>query len=587
MKKGIRNTLVYHFIGTAFCMVMAFALLLMFTGCSVEEGKPPVGSLGGSEEDIRLYAFDNLKGHFMRISYEESLDDSSFISSTLQEGYMVRMVELDSVTFDTTENVFYSSFTDSSGMFSFDSVSLNSPYVLLELSPWQNVNWWETENAEISYLRESGSWNLYHVVVDVRETEQFGINVMSSLEASRVLYLVKHGMDFGAAKQQAGRDVMDAFGFYDKPFVYEGKTSIEHYYEEMDAVYFVSIFTDYNACIDRQAVEVFSANGSFVGVPDTIKDHCKKDMSPRIWHGRRDSVLNESDRIMYGNFISSLYGQGKCTAEKEGDSLEIEFLGPELSLKIKCSSENWNASAFRTIQDDVSHVGDTMTDERDGKVYKTVTFTFNGITQTWMAENLTYSSATITPVLDSASIVSLKADQEQVIIENELRDLPEWFYTFDSTYWNSLVRYKWYEAMGLDSSLVAADSGNVNFEKVLAIVDSIENEKGYYQGLCPNGWRLPTAEDWNQLIDQCYRLQGNVVSMDEYAHTGTYSFPEIGFGPVTVENFIIRPEIAETSYAPGEMKIYSMWFFKNLKWDWGIDRTFRVNEMMTIRCIKE
>ena len=224
----------------------------------------------------------------------------------------------------------------------------------------------------------------------------------------------------------------------------------------------------------------------------------------------------------------------------------------------------------RVYKGDSRYQSDILFTVRDGKVYKTVTFTFNGITQTWMAENLTYSSATITPVLDSASIVSLKADQEQVIIQNELRDLPEWFYTFDSTYWNSLVRYKWYEAMGLDSSLVAADSGNVNFEKVLAIVDSIENEKGYYQGLCPNGWRLPTAEDWNQLIDQCYRL-----------------IPEIGFGPVTVENFIIRPEIAETSYAPGEMKLHSMWFFENLKWDWGIDRTFRVNEMMTIRCIKE
>ena len=592
MKKLNRKMLVADFIEVAFCLVMALALLIMYSGCSEDSTLPVNSADGGAAEEQGVYAFNNLIGYSVRISYEGS-SDSSIISSTLREGYMVRMVELDSVTFDTTEKVFYSSFTDSSGMFSFDSVSLNSPYVLFELSPWKNVNWWNSQDEDIVLFRESGSWNLYRAVVDLRENEHFSINVMSSLEASRLLYLVKHGMAFGAAKQQAGRDVMDAFGFYDKPFVYEGKTSIEHYYEEMDAVYFVSIFTDYDACIDRQAVEVFSANGSFVSVPDSIKDHCKKDMSPRIWHGRMDSVLNESDRRMYGNFISSLYGQGKCTAEKEGDSLEIEFLGPELTLKIKCSSENWNASAFRSIQGDISHVDGTMTDERDGKIYKTVTFTFNGITQTWMAENLTYSSENVSPVLDSASIAPLIAEQEELNARNDYGDVPEWFYTLDSTYWNSFVRYKWYEAMGLDSAFVTAgsDSGKTSYEKIIAIVDSVVNEKGYYQGVCPNGWRLPNANDWLQLINQCYRLQGNVVSMDEYPHIGTYSFPEIGFGPITVEDFVVRPEDVEKYYKSGEAKVYGMEFRKNLKWDWDMayafnGYSFQADRMMNVRCVK-
>ena len=56
----------------------------------------------------------------------------------------------------------------------------------------------------------------------------------------------------------------------------------------------------------------------------------------------------------------------------------------------------------RVYKGDSPFLNDVLFTVRDGKVYKTVTFTFNGITQTWMAENLTYSSATITPVLDSA-----------------------------------------------------------------------------------------------------------------------------------------------------------------------------------------
>ena len=585
MNKETRKTLVYDFIGTAFCLVMTLVLILMFSGCSsVDTTQSTVAHDGGYTEETGFYAFDNLTGHSMRISYTES-SDSSLISSTLQEGYIVRMVELDSVTFDTTVNVFYSSLTDTSGMFSFDSVILNSPYVLLELSPFANVNWWTSQDEEIIQFRESGSWNLYHTVVDLRETEHIAINVMSSLEASRLLYLVKQGMTFGAAKQQADRDVMDAFGFYDKPFVYEGKTSIEHFYEEMDAVYFVSIFTDYDACIDQHAIGIFSTKGSFVDISDSAKNFCKKNMSPRIWHGRMDSVLNEKDRIMYGNFLSSLYGLGKCTEEKEGDSLEIEFLSTELNLKIKCSSGNWNASAFRVVEDDVSHAENTMIDERDGKVYKTVTYNFNGITQTWMMDNLTYSSETITPVFDSANATALKAEQEWLNASGDQGDVPEWFYTLDSTYWNSLVMYKWYEAMDIDSALVTTDSGNVDLEKVIAIVDSIESEKGYYQGLCPNGWRLPNINDWLQLIEQCYRLQGNVVSMDEFPHTGTYSFPEIGFGPITIEDFVVRPDDIDKYYHYGEYKTYSIAFMKNLKWDWS-GYILQSDQMVNVRCIK-
>ena len=571
-----------------FVCKMAMLLAFVFAACSENEG--PL--TGGTVEETGVYAFKDIKGRSMRISYEES-SDSSLFSSSLQKGYMVRMVELDSVTFDTTENVFYSSLTDSSGMFSFDSVSLNSPYVMLELSPWYHVNWWTTQDEYIVATRDLYSWSLYRAVVDLRKSERISINVMSSLEASRLLYLIKQGLSYAAAKQQADRDVMDAFGFYNKPFVYEGKTSIEYYYEEMDAVYFVSIFTDYDACIDRQAREIFNANGSFASLPDSIKDNCKKDMSPRIWHGRKDIELDEKDKIMYGNFLSSLYGRGECTAEKEGDSLEIEFLGPEMTLKIKCSSGDWRASAYRTLQDDVSHADNTMTDERDGKTYKTVTFEFNGITQTWMAENLTYSSETVTPILDSAAIAPLKAEQEQLNAQNRQGDVPEWFYTLDSTYWNSLVKYKWYEAMNLDSSFVTVDndSGTTSYDKVMTIVDSVEREKGYYQGLCPNGWRLPNVNDWLQLIQQCYRMQGYVVSMDEYPHIGTYSFPEIGFGPITVEDFVVRPEDAEKYYKSGEYKVYGIGFIKNLKWDWNAVYAFngysiKVNKMMNVRCIK-
>lgn len=597
MKKTIRNTLLRDFIGATFCLVMTFALLMMFSGCS--EDSKSTGSLGGAEEETGIYAFKNLTGVAMRVSYEGS-SDSMLVSSQLWDGYMVRMTELDSVTLDTTQNIYYSSLTDSVGTFSFDSVSLHSPYVLLEVSPLQEINWWEPDE-DLDWLYVYTDKPIpYRTVVDLRKTEEISINVMSSLEAYRLLYLAKQGMEFDAAKAQADRDVMDAFGFYDTPFRYGGYT----YYSmnaDMDAVYFVSIFTESSGrCINQQSIDVFATKGSFVDVPDSVKQGCKGSMAPALWYGGN---IDEEDRNMYGNFLSSLYGLGKCSDEKEGDSLELEFLGPELALKIKCTSGDWYATAFRTMQEEILRTEGTMTDERDGRTYKTVSYTFNGITQTWMAENLVYSSETVKPVLDSASVDELKADRANRI-QNELRyqnveseDSLDWkplivndcwYCTFDSSYWDTYVEYKWYEAMGLDSSMVPMNGDYVDFDKIVAMVDSVENEKGVYQGLCPDGWRLPKAEDWVNLFKQAYRSKGAIVEEQEKNWVvGAFYLSDLGFGPLSTEDFVVRPQDAEGALKFNVQKVYGIEFHSNLKFEWNGPDYMRPDRMMSVRCIKE
>lgn len=566
-----------------FVCKMAMSLALMFAACSdngnsiVKGDDHSITPLGGSAEETGIYAFNDLKGRSMRVSYEQS-SDSMLVSSKLWAGYMVRMTELDSVTFDTTQNIYYSSFTDSLGVFSFDSVLLHSPYVLLEVSPLLDANWWE-EDFDWMYVY-GGKPVPYRTVIDLRKTEEISINVMSSLEAYRLLYLVKQGMGFDTAKLQADRDVMDAFGFYDTPFRYGGYVfySID---ADMDAVYFVSVFTESSSqCIDQQSIESFAMKGSFVDIPDSVKQDCKASMAPDLWYGQHTS---DEDRKMYGNFLSSLYGLGKCTEAKEGDSLELEFLGPELTLKVKCTMGDWNASAFRTKQEEILRTEGTMTDARDGRTYKTVSFTFNGVTQTWMAENLVYSSETVKPALDSASVAKLKEhlDWGPVIAGGC------WYCTFDSSYWDSYVEYKWFEAMNLDSSLVPMDSVYVDFDKVVAIVDSVENEKGYYQGLCPDGWKLPKAEDWVELIKQAYRAQGNIIEeRNTNWWTGTEYFPEIGFGPFSTEDFVVLPQDDDGRLKFGLQEVYGIGFDIGLKTHLDEPRYMRPDKMMTVRCIK-
>ena len=100
MNKETRNTLVYDFIGTAFCLFMAFALILMFSGCSNDESKQPVGSMGGAEEETGIYALSGRAGdiHPKLMKMHKAIASSDGLVR-VKEGVVVVIIhELDSLT---------------------------------------------------------------------------------------------------------------------------------------------------------------------------------------------------------------------------------------------------------------------------------------------------------------------------------------------------------------------------------------------------------------------------------------------------------------------------------------------------------
>jgi len=91
----------------------------------------------------------------------------------------------------------------------------------------------------------------------------------------------------------------------------------------------------------------------------------------------------------------------------------------------------------------------TMTDLRDGQIYKTVKIG----NQWWMAENLNYNQSSYGN---------------------------DWCYANDSS--NSIIYgrlYNWYAAMQGASS--------------------VSNNYGKVQGVCPHGWHIPSDAEWKQL----------------------------------------------------------------------------------------
>lgn len=111
----------------------------------------------------------------------------------------------------------------------------------------------------------------------------------------------------------------------------------------------------------------------------------------------------------------------------------------------------------------------SMTDERDGKVYRTVEIG----EQIWMAENLNYGAY----INDSSSSSFYQRDSQKFCYENESINCDE-----------GGGLYQWHLAMGFGK-----DCGNSSKECSTLL------SAGDHKGICPNGWHMPKYSEWEVL----------------------------------------------------------------------------------------
>ena len=138
MKNVNRDTLVRDFIGAAFCLMMAFALLIMYSGCSETANSPTNSAHGGAAEEQGCYALSGRVGDVapkvMRLRGIESASDNNGVQLDASKATTVAVYELDSLTLEATGRVFVDTIENADGKFSFKGISLNSPYALLHKS---------------------------------------------------------------------------------------------------------------------------------------------------------------------------------------------------------------------------------------------------------------------------------------------------------------------------------------------------------------------------------------------------------------------------------------------------------------------
>lgn len=113
-----------------------------------------------------------------------------------------------------------------------------------------------------------------------------------------------------------------------------------------------------------------------------------------------------------------------------------------------------------------------LTDERDGETYKTTKIG----NQIWMAQNLRY-----TPTEPAEGCEATYLDEDEDSID----------------YYEYGRHYSWIAATHLPCSY---------FFKTALPQDETVHERRF-QGICPNGWHIPTSEEWQTLLSNVESVQ--------------------------------------------------------------------------------
>ena len=377
---------------------------------------------GGSSGDAGIYAVKDLdvagvsqKGPFVT-------------------GSAVTVHGIDCKTLKISDEHFEGEVKSDKGDFIVEDVSLKSSCAVFEVSG--------KYRSEFSGKETDGTLTL-RALTDLENREKVNVNILTNLEYERVMYLVtQKGKSFAEAKKQAEKEVLAAFDIVGSFETFENMNIFESG-DGNAALLAVSVMmqggTDVDALVKR--MDNFDDSFAEAGVwsDSSTKTAITEWVSAAAANGQLDSIRKNVE----GWGIAAEVPAFEKYVEKFGN-------GP-IMLPTFC----------KTDSSDVCEYG-TLTDERDGKTYKTVKIG----DQWWMAENLNYAYLQPTSELDSSSFC--------------YNDSPEYCAKYGRLYlWSAAMdSVGQFSTSGLDCGL--GGSCSVRFAR----------------GVCPEGWHLPNRDEW-------------------------------------------------------------------------------------------
>ena len=299
----------------------------------------------------------------------------------------------------------------------------------------------------------------------------------------------------------------------------------------------------------------------------------KSSKSGNFYHCTESDWVELTDAIAYDTLGI------KCSSANYGG---IMAGAVEKENKYYCTSEgwvslmswNWNVPKEIRLNPNVKY--DSIIDSRDNKVYRTVVIGEGENAQTWMAENLNYNDSVETPSLKGKS----------------------WCYDNLASNCDVAGRlYLWSAA--IDSTKIVEDKEN----PMVCGLGKKCNIIGNVQGICPDGWHLPSLADIISLVNNVEAFAATKVLksqtgwnkfkddngkiMDAYG-TDAVGFSGIPTGMMRTSRFGMAGEAA-CFWTSSDYSFYDAYMFcladdNNTRSD--ITDSFEKNVGMSVRCIK-
>lgn len=489
-----------------FC-TLAMPLALMFAvfqasvlvACS--DDKSVAG--GASEETKGLASLENITvaGRALNLYVSAQVEAGSgnklqsvIAGTTFAEGAQVKIYGVDTTTFEISENPFVQTKSDVDGRFEVKDVTAESPYAYVEVSgdiafntydPYKGWYYGDNERDTLSQ-----AWATYSTVIDLRETKDVKVNILTTLATGRVFNLAKSGLAFAEAKDSAEKDVLHAFGIRDSLDAFD-KVDYSQKTSSIFPVFIMAgyMFNGYPAAVDRAAKDIaaegvwksLSYERYFDGKLMELNYHLLRDPGFLVQLGldSGDTHIAELAEKYFFNVVGKIYyRKGDCTDASQGEELkygDFHFL--------VCDSGYW------TLRErEIPKTLGTMTDDRDGKVYKTFSIEVEGETYTWLAENLNYA-------VDN----SWCYEDDPANCEKYGRLYSTWA-AFNVPRDTQYIAASWANDSAwyfeVEDAEEYANAYNTAYDHLVDVLDSVDG-----QGVCPNGWHVPAISDWENLFN--------------------------------------------------------------------------------------
>lgn len=387
---------------------------------------------------------------------------------------------------EPTGKKFYAMIRNDKGEFIIENISLESPFVHLYADGYYKHERTNHISACPIHL---------NALSNIEKREKVNINLLTHFEYQRVLNLIESGKSFEEAKKQASDEILSAFGF-DMSASAED-LDITASSEKDTALLLISSIIDNHDTLNQYDKVTESYCKETQNYIDNFSEDFADDgilsdsLLEKIIGNVYDIIQQNKDLYIEGNeyyfdaigwphiskfnhIFEQYIGIGSCDDHNRGEIVSIEkkipipedspLFDPEASYEyIQCDGYTWNLiteDEYEVLATPLEHKTGSMTDNRDGKKYRTTSFEYKGKKYEWMADNLLYTDSTI-------------QYSDDVEPDN-----------------SNMGVYTWSVAMGLGDSLAE--------EAVDSVINSLDS---IHQGICPEDWHIPASLEWAILLE--------------------------------------------------------------------------------------